>query len=243
MRLKDKKALVTGASRGIGKAIALAFADEGADVAITARCVESLKGTADAIAAKGRRAYPMAWDVSDIAQMDARLAEAKQNLGGLDVLVNNAGVLRLPKEQASPGPDALWDYTMDINLKGLYFLCQSAAKLMKEQKRGVIINIASDAGLRGAPHPYGISKWGVIGFTRGLAKELAPHGIRVNAVAPGPVATEMMNWQPGKSMDAPNLPLGRYALPEEIARVALFLASDDSRAVFGQAIVVNSGNP
>ncbi|MBM4050583.1 MAG: SDR family oxidoreductase [Planctomycetes bacterium] len=243
MRLAGKKALVTGASRGIGKAIALAFAAEGADLAISARTLDALKETADGIAAKGRRAYPMAWDVSDIAQTDARLAEAKQNLGGLDIVVNNAGVLRLPKDSSSSAPDALWDYTMDINLKALYFLCQSAARLMKEQKSGIIINIASDAGLRGAPHPYGISKWGVIGLTRGLGKDLAPHGVRVNAIAPGPVATEMMNWQPGKPMTAPNLPLGRYALPEEIAGVALFLASEDSRAVFGQAIVVNSGNP
>ena len=242
MRLEGKKALVTGASRGIGRAIALAFAGEGADVAITARSIASLQGTAEEIRSKKRHAYAMAWDVSDISQADARLAEAKETLGGFDILVNNAGVLRLPRDCADPTPEALWDYTMDINLKGLFFLCQSAAAFMVEQKSGIIINIASDAGMRGAPNAYGISKWGVIGFTKGLAQQLAPDGIRVNAIAPGPVATEMMAWHPGQSMEAPELPLERYALPEEVAGVALFLASDDARAVFGHTIVINTAN-
>jgi len=243
MRLAGKKALVTGASRGIGRAIALRYADEGADLAITARQLESLKETADEITAKGRRAYAMAWDVSEVSLADAKLAEAKENLGGLDIVVNNAGVVRLPEEHPDQSAVATYDYIMDINLRGLYAICKSAAELMKEQENGIIVNVASDAGKRGAGHPYGISKWGVIGFTRGLAKELAPHGIRVNAVAPGPVATQMMNWEPGKSMESPGLPLGRYALPEEVAGVALFLASDDSVAVFGESIVVNTGNP
>jgi NAD(P)-dependent dehydrogenase (short-subunit alcohol dehydrogenase family) len=111
---------------------------------------------------------------------------------------------------------------------------------MKEQKSGTIINVASDAGIRGAPSAYGISKWGVVGFTEGLARQMAPEGIRVNAIAPGPVATEMMNWHPGESIEAPKLPLGRYALPEEVAAVAVFLASDDARAVFGHTIVINA---
>lgn len=242
MRLQNKKALITGASKGIGKAIALAYASEGADVAITARHAEMLKDAADAVTAMGRKVYSLVWDVSDISQVDARLKEIKSALGGLDIVVNNAGVVRFPKDHPDPSPENLWDYIMDINLKGLFFLCQGAAKLFKEQKNGNIINVASDAGTRGAPHAYGISKWGVVGFTRGLAKELAPHGIRVNAIAPGPVATEMMNWSPGQSMDCPSVPLGRYSLPEEIAGVALFLASEDSRAVFGQTIVVNSAN-
>ncbi len=184
----------------------------------------------------------MAWDVRDVSVTDERLAEVTKQLGRLDILVNNAGVLRLPQDHSDPSPEALWDYTMDTNLKGLYFVCQGAAGLMKAQKGGVIINMASDAGLRAAPNPYGISKWGVVGFTEGLARQLAPHGIRVNAIAPGPVATEMMNWHPGESMEAPNLPLDRYSLPEEIARVAVFLASDDSAGVAGETVVVNSAN-
>ncbi|MEW6358427.1 MAG: SDR family oxidoreductase [Planctomycetota bacterium] len=242
MRLKGKKALVTGASRGIGKAIALAFADEGADVAITARNVNSLKETADEITAKGRRAYPMAWDVREISKVDERLAEVNKNLGGLDIVVNNAGVLKLPKDHPNPTPEAEWDYVMDINLKALYFICQGAAKIMKEQKSGAIINIASDAGLRHAPNVYGISKWGVVGFTRGLGKQLAPEGVRVNCICPGPVTTEMVGWHPGKPADSPSLPLKRLSFPEEIAGVAVFLASKDSNAVVGDAILINSHN-
>ena len=242
MRLKDKKALVTGASRGIGKAIALAFADEGADVAITARRLASLAATAEEIGATGRRAYPMAWDVRDVSQVDDRLAEVVCQLGGLDILVNNAGVIRGDEDYPLPTLEALWDYTMDVNLKGLFFLCQGAAKRMKAQGKGIMINLASDAGMRAAPSPYGISKWGVIGLTKGFAQQLAPHRVRVNAIAPGPVATEMMNWHPGDPMEAPRLPLGRYSLPKEIADVALFLATDDSAAVIGQTIVVNSAN-
>ena len=243
MRLAGQKALITGASKGIGKAIAMLFADEGADVAITARDPDALAEVAHEIASKGRTVHGMAWDVGDVAQAEARFAEANNALGGLDIAVNNAGVVRLPKDAADQSPEALWDYTIDINLKGLYFACQGAARLMQEHGSGVIINVASDAGTRGAPSAYGISKWGVIGFTRGLAQQLAPQGIRVNGIGPGPVATEMMNWHPGESMESPDLPLGRYSFPEEVASVALFLASDDSRAVFGETIVVNSSNP
>lgn len=242
MRLKGRKALVTGASRGIGRAIALAFAEEGADLAVTARRAESLEETVAAIAATGRGVCPLAWDVGDVSQAEARVAEAKEKLGGLDVVVNNAGVNRRDKSKFPDLTEAEWDYIMDINLKGLYFVCQAAAKVMQEQQRGNIINIASDAGLRGESAPYGISKWGVIGLTKGMAKALSPHGIRVNAIAPGPVTTAMMNWQPGQSMEAPSLPLGRYSLPEEIAAAAVFLASDDSSAVVGDIMVINSAN-
>lgn len=242
MRLHGKKALITGASRGIGRAIALAFADEGADLALTARSREALQDVVTDVEARARCAYAMAWDVSDTSVADLRLEEARQALGRLDIIVNNAGVVRLPQDHPDPTPEAQWDYIMDINMKGLYFLCQSAAKMLKQQGTGVIVNLASDAGMRGAPNAYGISKWGVIGFTKGLARELAPEGIRVNAIAPGPVATGMMSCPDGEPKDWPAGPLGRYALPEEIATVALFLASEDSRAVFGHTIVVNTSN-
>jgi NAD(P)-dependent dehydrogenase (short-subunit alcohol dehydrogenase family) len=183
------------------------------------------------------------WDVADVGQAEPRLGEARERLGGLDVLVNNAGVIRGSPSHPADTAEGLWDYTMDVNLKGLYFACQAAARIMQAQKHGVIVNLASDAGFRGAPNAYCISKWGAVGFTRGLAKQLAPHGVRVCGIAPGPVATEMMGWQPGKSMESPGLPLGRYALPEEVARVAVFLASDDAAAVFGESIILNSGNP
>jgi NAD(P)-dependent dehydrogenase (short-subunit alcohol dehydrogenase family) len=241
MRLANTRALVTGASRGIGRAIALAFADEGADLVITARSTEALAGVAAQIAERGRKAHPIAWEVSDPSVCAARLDEAWAALGGIDILVNNAGVVSLPAGHPNPTPEAHFDYVMDINLKALYLICEDAAGRMQSQGSGVIINLASDAGLRNAPHPYGISKWGVIGYTQGLAARLAP-GVRVNAIAPGPVATEMMSWQPGMPLELAGVPLGRLALPEEIASIAVFLASADSRAVYGATIVANSGN-
>jgi len=242
MRLAGKKALITGASRGIGQAIALAYAEEGADVALTARRAESLEAVAAQVRAKGRRACCIAWDVLNVTQAADKLAEAREALGGLNIVVNNAGVTRAPDNHPDPTPEGAWAYVLDVNLKALYFICQAAAEVMKEQGSGVIVNLASDAGKRAAPSAYGISKWGVVGFTQGLAKELAPHGVRVNAIAPGPVATGMMGCPDGEPKEWPAGPLGRYALPEEVAGVALFLASDDSRAVFGESIVINSAN-
>ncbi len=243
MRLKDKKALVTGASRGIGRAIALAFAAEGADVALTARRLDALQPVAERVRACGRRAAAFAWDVADFERLPARLREACDALGGLDILVNNAGVLRLPEGAPRPALEAEYDYVMGINLKAVYLLCEAACALMRERGGGVIVNIASDAGLRGAATPYGVSKWGVVGYTRGLARRAARDRVRVNAIAPGPTATGMVGCPDGEPKDAPNLPLGRYALPEEVADVAVFLASDAARAVFGESIAVNTANP
>jgi len=240
MRLKDKKALVTGGSLGIGRAIALGYAAEGADVAITGRHLEPLFPVAEQIKAKGCKAYVLDWDISDVSQARARIEDARSALGGLDILVNNAGVLRRDNLRFPDLTGEEWDYVLNTNLKGLYFASQAAVKVMQEAGGGVIINIASDAGLRGEIQPYGLSKWGVVGLTKGMGKTLAPKGIRVNAIAPGPVATRMMGWQPGKPIEMGGMPLGRMALPEEVADVAVFLASDESRAIFGQIIVVNS---
>jgi len=238
MRLEGRKAVVTGAGRGIGRAIAIAFAQEGADVAITARGLDSLAETASAIEALGRGAVPMAWDVREADRARERLVAAREALGGLDIVVNNAGVLRDP--ELSPVDE--WDYVLDINLRGVYFICRAAGELLAEQGRGAIINIASDYGFRGAPIPYGISKWGVVGMTRGLGKEFAPRGVRLNAIAPGSVATEMIGWHPGDPLDNDRLPLRRLTRPEEIAAIAVFLASDESSAVVGECIVVNTAN-
>jgi len=242
MRLANKKALITGAGRGIGKATAIAFAKEGADVALTARSADTLGDTVAAVEALDRRAYPMSWEVTDYGTAPARLAEARELLDGLDIVVNNAGVVRLPEGHPEPTPEATYDYIMDINLKALFFICQAAAAQMKEHGGGVIVNIASDAGMRGAPNAYGISKWGVVGFTKGFAKQVASDGVRVNAVGPGPVSTVMLHCEDGQVKESPGLPLGRFAFPDEIAGVALFLASDDSRAVFGHTILANSAN-
>jgi 3-oxoacyl-[acyl-carrier protein] reductase len=242
MRLEGRRAVITGAGRGIGRAMAMRFAAEGAVVCLTARKSKSVVDVASAIRTAGGSAFAMAWDVSEFDTAAERLEEARGMLGGLDILVNNAGVVRIPADHPDPTPETAWDYTLDINLKGLYFVCEAAAPLMEAAGGGVIINMASDAGMRGAPNPYGISKWGVIGYTKGLAVKLASKGIRVNGIAPGPVATGMMNCPDEKPRDWPAGPLGRFSLPEEIADVAIFLASDDSRAVFGHTIVVNSAN-
>jgi NAD(P)-dependent dehydrogenase (short-subunit alcohol dehydrogenase family) len=243
MRLQGRKALITGGSRGIGQAIAVAFAREGADVVVTARSADALAETISLASAQGVQAAALEWDVQDVTVAPERLRQASELVGGLDTVVNNAGVLRLAPDHPNPTAEAAWDQVIDTNLKGTFFICQAAAELFRERGGGVIVNIASDAGHRGTPSAYGASKWGVVGLTRGLAREWAKDHIRVNAVSPGPVATDMMGWHPGQPLDAPSLPLGRYSLPEEIARVALFLASDDSSAVFGQSIVVNSSNP
>ena len=238
MRLEGKRAVVTGASRGIGRAIALRFAQEGADVAVTARRAQSLDEIVAEIEALGRRALPMEWDVRDAVQARERLQQARQELGGLDIVVNNAGVSRGP--ELSPVDE--WDFVMQTNLRAVYFICGAAGELMTEQGGGAIINIASDFGFRGAPNPYGISKWGVVGLTRGMGQQLAPHGVRLNAIAPGPVATEMSNWHPGDPLENDRLPLKRLTRPEEIASIAVFLASDESSAIIGENIVVNSPN-
>ncbi|MFP4381097.1 MAG: SDR family NAD(P)-dependent oxidoreductase [Candidatus Sumerlaeia bacterium] len=242
MLLQGKKALITGASRGIGRKIAEAYAREGAELVLTARTVEALDDSCKAVRDLGRQAHALAWDIADISQIDERLNQALEALGGLDILVNNAGVVRLPESAEDKSPRAAYDHIMDINMRSLYFLCESAGKIMSEQGHGIIVNLASDAGMRAATNPYCISKWGVVGYTKGLAKRLAKSGVRVNAVAPGPVATAMMGCQDGDPKEHEGLPLGRFSLPEEVADVALFLASDMSRAVFGESIVVNSAN-
>ncbi|MCD6361412.1 MAG: SDR family oxidoreductase [Armatimonadetes bacterium] len=237
-RLAGRKALVTGASRGIGRAIAARFAAEGADVAITARRFESLESTTAEIEAQGRRAVPMEWDVREADRARERLETAREMLGGLDIVVNNAGVLRDPERT----PVDEWDYVLDTNLRGVYFICRAAGEMLAEQGAGAIINIASDYGFRGAPTPYGISKWGVVGMTRGLGREFAPRGVRINAIAPGPVATEMIGFSPGDPMENESLPLRRLTRPDEIAGIAVFLACDESSAIVGESIVVNSSN-
>jgi NAD(P)-dependent dehydrogenase (short-subunit alcohol dehydrogenase family) len=240
MRLSGKKALVTGASRGIGKAIAVKYAGEGADVAITGRSYEALEPVLADMKPTDGKVLGFEWDVSHVSEVDEQIARIAQELGGLDIVVNNAGVIS--RERFLQVTEEGWDMVMDINLKGLYFVSQAAANYMiKENISGRIVNIASDAGLRPAPVPYGISKWGVIGLTRGYAKMLTKHGILVNAIAPGPVATGMMGWKPGDPLEKENYPLGRLARPEEIADAAVFLASDEASRITGAVLTVSGG--
>ena len=188
----------------------------------------------------GRKAVGFEWDVSDVSEVDELIVQIADNLGGMDIVVNNAGVIS--REKFLEVTEEGWDSVLDINLKGVYFVSQAAANYMiRGNVPGRIINIASDAGLRPAATPYGISKWGVVGLTRGFAGMLAPKGILVNAIAPGPVATEMMGWKPGEPLERQNYPLGRLARPEEIADVAAFLASDEASRIIGAVLTVSGG--
>lgn len=232
---EGKIVLVTGGSRGIGSAIVNAFVNNGAKVVSTSRNPKSSE--------EKKRVTNVAWDISEVEMIPERLKEIKEQLGGLDIVINNAGVLSLPKDYS--GNNFLednWDYVIDINLKAAYFLCRKSADLLAESNGGIIVNIASDAGFRPAGCAYGLSKMGVVGFTAGLSKSYAQKGVRINAVAPGPVSTTMMGCEDGHIQEAANLPLGRYSTPEDIADVTLLLASDAARAVHGQALVVNSSN-
>lgn len=228
-----KKVLVTGGSRGIGLAIAKNFLSSGAQVAVTARDLSSME------TAEGLKA--LEWDISKVGQIAERLSETRDILGGLDIVVNNAGVLSLPKDDSNPNYDEdNWDYVLDINLKASFFLCQKAAEMMAELGSGVIVNIASDAGYMPSTNPYLVSKRGVVGFTKGLSKSFAKKNVRINAIAPGPVSTRMMGCEDGEIHEAQQLPLGRYSTPDEIADATLLIASDAARAIHGQTIVVNS---
>ncbi len=240
--LAGKSALVTGASRGIGRAIAEGLASAGADVAITARELASLDGTAAAIGAMGRKPVPVAMDVTDVASIRSGVAQAVKALGGLGILVNNAGM-----EQVCPSLDIeedLWDRIFDTNLKGAFFVAQAAARAMN---KGAILNICSLTSERGIPTavPYGSSKTGLLGMTRALAVEWAPRGIRVNAVEPGYFRTALTEvfyqndaWQ--QSMLS-NIPLKRFGELSDLVGAAVFLSSDAASYITGACLAIDGG--
>jgi 3-oxoacyl-[acyl-carrier protein] reductase len=242
-RFEGKSVLITGASRGIGRAIALRMAEEGANVAIHYRR-ERLRAEQVAleIEAKGCRAALFAADVRDDAAVRAMAGHAVQTFGAIDVWVNNAGVeYEEPLEAIS---EAHWDETFAINVKGLFYCCRAIAPHMLARERGAIVNIASRFGFLGDPYslPYGASKAAVINLTKALAKHYAPH-IRVNCVAPAYTETDLMAHVTPEYIARfhSNTPLKRVARPEDTAAAVAFLASDDAAFTTGATLQVDGG--
>jgi NAD(P)-dependent dehydrogenase (short-subunit alcohol dehydrogenase family) len=248
MRLSGKTALVTGAQQGIGAAIALALAGEGANVAISWLDDEAAaEGVARGVREGGRRAELIRADVAKLGDIESMVYETVRRLGPPDILVNNAGVYpRVPLLQMT---ERDWDFVLDINLKAGCFATIAAAKaLIAAKKPGAVINLASSA-VRGAVRGvhYSASKGGVVSMTRSLALELAPHDIRVNAIAPGLTDTAQPRYGNSDAelveMARATIPLrGALLTPDQIARTAVFLASDDASAVTGQVLHVNGGS-
>jgi NAD(P)-dependent dehydrogenase (short-subunit alcohol dehydrogenase family) len=245
--LGGKVAIITGAKRGIGKAIALAFAEAGASVAVCSRVVDDgqLQAVADEVQRRGQGCLAIQSDVSQKADVDDMVQKVIDTFGAIDILVNNAAVsISAPIMDTEEGD---WDRIMSVDLKG-YFLCsQAAGRRMIERKRGTIINISSRLGMKAAPFmgAYGVAKAGELMLTRVLALELAKENIRVNAIAPGVVRTEGSaslwgNLETLKRLES-TIPLGKIAEPGDIAGAALFLASDASSHITGHTIVVDGG--
>lgn len=244
--LSERVALVTGAGRGIGRAIALALAEAGARVCVNDINPDTASATANDIRANGGQALDFAADVSNKLQVGSMIEAIQGRWGQLDILVNNAGVE--PKASVLALDEWDWDRTLNVNLKGTFLCTQLAGRVMQDRARGVIINIASIAGHK-SPLPnasaYCASKAGVVGFTRECAREFAAYNIRVNAICPGVIVTPMTQ----KSRENPDImrkwladiPQQRLGGPEEIAGVVLFLCSDAASYLTGQALVVDGG--
>lgn len=243
--LKDKVVLITGASRGIGQAAALGFAKEGAHLVIASRKLPDLEKVAAEIKALGRKCLPVATHVGKIEDVHNLVQKVTEEYGRIDILVNNAAT-NPSMASAMDIDDRAWDSIMNLNLKGLFFLSQAVAKIMKEKGGGKIINIASIAGITPDILPvYSISKAGVIMATKVMAQQWAPFKIRVNTVAPGLTKTKFSQPLWGNpdilNIAMSRTPLGRPAEPEEMVGAILFLASDASSYITGQVIPVDGG--
>ena len=242
--IEGKIALVTGGSRGIGRAIALSLAEAGASVAVCARDLKAAEAVGGEIAAKGGNAFVRRTDVSDPAQADRLMKDILETFGSLDILVNNAGInrdnllLRMKEEE--------WDAVMNVNLKGTFNCCKAAARPMLKARGGRIVNISSVVGISGnsGQANYAASKAGLIGLTKTLARELASRNITANVVAPGLVPdTGMTSGLPAQVVDRmlAEIPLRRPGTAQDVAHAVLFLTSDHAAYITGQVIQVDGG--
>lgn len=244
MNLKGQKAIITGASRGIGRACAIHLAQQGADIAINySKNKDLAEQTASEIRELGVQVITVQADVSNGKDVDSMFKTVDDTLGSIDILVNNAGItkdtllIRMKEED--------WDKVLDINLKGVYLTTKSAARYMMKKRQGKIVNISSVIGIAGnaGQANYAASKAGIIGFSKSIAKELAPRGILVNIIAPGFIDTDMTSVlsENIKEDILSQIPLGRYGSPEDIAHLVCFLASDENQYITGQVINVDGG--
>ena len=254
MLLNDRVALITGGAKGMGRAIALKFAEEGCDVVVNALHLDGAKKVADEVKALGCKALAIQADISKSAQVKNMVDRAIQEFGKIDILVNNAGGVGVKGGDTTDATEADCDKVLDVNLKGHFLVCMAVIPHMKKQQYGKIINVSS----MGAVHPavsvlhYHSAKAGLLGLTTNLAFELAPQNIYVNAIVPGPIETPFWDalQAPGPERDAffaalckKEVPLGRMGKPEDIAGPALFLASGLSDYVTGQVIYAAGGQP
>lgn len=248
MKLKDKIAIVTGASQGIGRAIALGLAEAGADVVVNCDLnIDRAEAVANEVRAKQRRAIVALGDVSKSSDVNQMVERALRELGRIDILVNNAGVFLPGAIENLKEED--WDRVIEVNLKGVFLCCQAVGPHMINRKSGgSIINVASISGHMPEINSgaYTPSKAGVIGLTRLLAVEWAKYSIRVNALSPGPIMTPLQReaYPTEKLLTARNraIPMNRHGTPEEMARVVVFLASDDSSYITGENITADGGS-
>jgi 7-alpha-hydroxysteroid dehydrogenase len=250
-RLDGQVAVVTGGGRGIGEGIALGLAEAGADVVVAARRTNEIEAVAEKVRALGRRSLAITTDMMEIEQVQALAEKTASDLGGLTCWVSNAGGAddRVPRTFLDM-PESQWDFQMNLNLKAVWTGAQAAGNIMKDNGGGTIINISSQAANRASPNngPYAVAKSGVNNLTQTLAVEMAPLGIRVNSVSPGPIPTEVfLEFTQMTEADIPKMgkmfgvPLGRVGTPEDIAPAVVYLASPASSWMTGQDVVINGG--
>lgn len=244
MLLKGKTAIITGGSRGIGRAIALELADEGADIAFNyLKSEDKALEVKKEIESRGRKVLVFKADVKDYAAVKRMVDETEERFGRLDIIINNAGILKDKALMLMEIAD--WEEVISTNLSGAFNLIKASIVKFMKKREGNIINITSIAGLKGTPRQvnYSASKAGLVGLTKSLAKEVASYNIRVNAIAPGYIDTDMVKGlkEDYKKELLKNIPMNRFGMPEEVAKVAAFLASDKSRYITGQVISIDGG--